>query len=645
MMSSTRPRHQRRQRSREERKRATASRQSNDPHPLPPWFGARPTKKAPTKRTPIITSQLRPQVPKDIRRLCCTTRDVDINKLIQILTTLFDEPLSLSSTSSSFPSSLLSSPIRSMHMPLPIITIISEYSQFVDRLYAFAASSTSASTESYRFYINESLPSIQRSTIDIHGSDSNSKNNSNNGNDYSGWRRVVMTTKVKSDGLFPPNLSTYRDHIFVTWPTSAGVSYQCQVPSPCIFASSPASSRSQGSGSTKSIPSTTKRPMTIEAITENDNMMRVKCGKWHPLNRVGQSAIVTPSPDWRYQLGYSYVGTFGYDKKEDNEHMDTFIDITTNTVHKIDDGQKMTTKRKKGYSTTVLRHCFMHTKQHSIVMSYVVPPHESMVYMTLSAKSTESSMGHIVVQFDAQYFYLFEFTQFQQVNITRYDTFRCTWQICPTLNCPESKSLPHLAGVTIPKVGILLSLPNERLHEPTYLYRPHDNKFEQYQWEYPTASTSCVQTVTPSSSSSSSSSSIEPKATYRHMVWYNNHLLIISGGSGTIANVVDTKSSSSSSTSTDDSTPIASTSMRCFMLSPKLIKYEYRYEPSLSSSSSIAPTMAAATEINNPLASNTNDPQMTSFVTFPSNVAVSDWIRIDDLPFSAPSISFHVTSL
>jgi hypothetical protein len=191
-----------------------------------------------------------------------------------------------------------------------------EYSQYVDRLYAFATSSTPGpSTEYYRFYINESLPTPIE-PID-------SKNDTHDGvvgelasggverpSFGNGWRRVAMVTRLRSEDTEPPDLSVYHDRIILTWPRSLIIqAYQCHVPAPCII-----------------VPS--KKPFTTTPTPTGDNhgpvtemaaIIRVASGRWSPISGSSLSSLDIPR-------SYRYIGTLNDcnviadDKQESTKH-------------------------------------------------------------------------------------------------------------------------------------------------------------------------------------------------------------------------------------------------------------------------------------------------------------------------------------
>jgi hypothetical protein len=183
-----------------------------------------------------------------------------------------------------------------------------------------------------------------------------------------------------------------------------------------------------------------------------------------------------------------------------------------------------------------------------------------------------------------RYIYLFDRL------VWKYDSHDNKWTL--VIDGSEQE-LPHeiLRPLIIPQVGILLFEP--RVSKLLYLYDTKNDRLIKYAWHYPPPS-------------------YRGNNPYKSLLWYNNHLLFICPHA--------------------IKSPSLATTM-CYMLNPKLITRHF-VDQTINNNGN-----------GNSSEKNNNNDGMHVCITLPNTVKESDWIRMNDLPFNAPSVSFHVTTV
>jgi hypothetical protein len=518
---------------------------------------------------------------KDHSAICRTTQYIDIPTLSRLLSSLecFNNASPSNGTSSS------------QFVPLAILTLVAEYSQHFQRLYAFASigERLGSSTDRYRFYIMEGLPSNKYESLPLLRSNKDGADNTNdemNGR-MNDWRRVVMTTKAAGEGELP-YLFAYHDWIISAWPGQDLIQpYLCRVPSPCIMAPP----RSKG---TAASPVEAKKGAVP---IEGNDVMRVTCGRWTQF----ESGFLGVTRRWS---NYRFIDIIECpsDMNEENR-----VNPPSLQAASYPNG-------KKAISHTDHPRYWWYIAANNRIDLYYIDHKNGAIDTVNSNKIRDDQYLRIASRYE-QIIYLFTQTP-KRLWIITYDTLRAQWNDLQSMEPPEHINNIH-CSITIPKCGILMySCPEDpprRLlpdNNATMLYHPMSHQWTVMDWIYP---------EWKAANDESDSLGVGGQ---RSMVWYNNTILLVPLKAPYI--------------------PIWDMSIevtRCYMLAPHLITRHYTPVPLSSSSSSSSTNGGIGSGIDK---SSIGDMMVT--ITLPQKVALKDWIRIDDLPSYTDRLSMYATS-
>jgi hypothetical protein len=506
---------------------------------------------------------------------CRTTRYIDVPTLSRLLS-------SLECFNDSSPSNGKAS---TQFVPLAILALIAEYSQHFQRLYAFASISEylGASTDQYRFYIMESLPSNKSLALPLRSKDGDDSNDEMNGR-LNDWRRVVMTTKAGSDAE-TPCLFAYRDYIISSWTGDDVIQpYLCQVPSPCIMA--PPRSKDAS-----------KKPAKKGAVPiEGDDIMRVTCRRWTCLE-TGRSLFHTMA-GWGHYRFIDIIECPSDMKEEDHMNPPSFLPHSYGH-HPVSQSHHPRYWFWIAESNRIQLYSVDHVTGGVDAISS--PPYNNAPYSGRFVRIV-SRYEHII--------YLFTQTSDTLTMIT-YDTFRSQWTDLTTIALPLRFSQMERA-FAIPKCGIFMYSSSTDFSNPQapragggvlgsiMLYHPMSHTCAALEWTFPLWQAAAHEVQSSKAWVSSQ----------RSMIWYNNTVLVVP--------------------LTDACSQVKNKSIevtQCYMLAPHLITRHYT--PVTSSLNGMGKN-----EIG----------EMMLTITLPQKVSLQDWIRIDDLPSYTNLLSMYATS-